>query len=253
MTARRGLLLIAALIALPGCLATRADVRRLETELAASRQSNEQLLRELREESRRQNQTTLDSLRAVSIALRGEFTGQLRQIDRQVSQVRELTGQGQQRIAELNERIAQQREAAAATPPAETTPAPADNPDELYSAARSALERGSFGTARAGFDEYLRAAPQGRFAADAQLGIAQSYAEGRDPVRALEEYARLVQSYPSSPRVPTALYRSAVLEAGRGNRARARVLFQQVVADHPRSEEAPLARRQLQTLGTGAR
>lgn len=242
---------------LTGCLATRNDVRRLEGELAAMRAAEQaaqaqqnQLLGQLREENARQQRAAIDTLRSVAVTLRGELSGQIRQLDRQVAQLRELTGQGQQRLAELGERLTA-RDTQSTNPAPPTTggaTAPAADPEELFGAAQSALQRGSLATARAGFEEYLRLAPSGPRAVDAQLGIADSYAQARDPVRALELYTRFVESNPRSPRLSTALYRSGLLELGRGNRARARQLFQQVSGSYPRSPEASLARAQLAQL-----
>ncbi|HYW10353.1 MAG TPA: tetratricopeptide repeat protein, partial [Longimicrobium sp.] len=129
-------------------------------------------------------------------------------------------------------------------------PAEAGDPDELYEAAQAALRRGSVGTARAGFEEFIRANPQHRLAADAQYNIGQSYEQGRDPAGALAAYGRVVELYPTSGRAAAALLRMGRLELGRGNRTAARTHLNAIVQRFPRAPEATEARTELQRLGT---
>jgi tol-pal system protein YbgF len=239
-----------ALLPLLGACATRKDVRLLREEVTALRAAQDSSLRVIQ----RQNRMVLDSLSSQQTRTRGDLMGRIAQLDRQVGQVRELAGEGQQRVAELAERIAREREEAArqaaATAPAQpdTATAVPANPEEVYNAALASLRRGSLVTARAGFQEFLRLAPQHRLAADAHFYVGETYAEGKDVEQALAAYARVVQQHPSSPRAATALYRSGTLEAARGNRTKARDFFSRVVQSHANSPEAPLARRELQRL-----
>jgi tol-pal system protein YbgF len=115
----------------------------------------------------------------------------------------------------------------------------------MYDAALGALRRGSVNAARAGFEEFLRAAPGHPRAADAQFNIGEAYAGGRNLERAIEAYGRVVDTYPTSPRAPAALLRIGRIEAGRGNRTQARARFNRIIADYPRSPEAADARREL--------
>jgi tol-pal system protein YbgF len=236
-----------ALLPLLGGCATRKDLRLLREEVTALREAQERSMREIQ----RQNRMMLDSLSSQQVRTRGDLMGRIAQLDRQVGQVRELAGQGQQRVEELAERIAREREEAArraaAPPPDTATTAPA-NTEEVYNAALASLRRGSLVTARAGFQEFLRLSPQHRLAADAQFYVGETYADAKDVEQALQAYAGVVQQYPSSPRAATALYRAGTLEAARGNRKEARDLFGRVVQNYPNSPEAGLAKQELQKL-----
>jgi tol-pal system protein YbgF len=232
-----------------GC-ATKRDLRDLRQEMQTGR---EEMVRELR----RQNEILLDSLNRQDIRNRGDMANRFLQLERQLVQIQELTGQGQQRLADLREQMnARAREAAAAAEAAPNPPqgsasaAAAGDPQELFNTSLAALRRGSQTTARAGFTEFLRLFPQHPLASDAQFHVGESFADANDPERALQAYARVIEQYPNAAKAPTALYRAGLLEVQRGNRAQARTLFNQVVRAYPRSTEAVSAREQLQTLGT---
>lgn len=245
--------LLAALLVVPllGACATKRDVRDLRDEMAAMRASQDSVLRTMQ----RDNRTFLDSIAGQNARLRGDMAARFLQVDRQLVQIQELTGQGQQRLAELREQInsrAQQDAAPRQPESAGSDAAPAGSgatADELYETSLASLRRGSLQTARAGFQEFLRAHPGHRLAPDALFYVGETYNEAKDVTNALQTYAQVVQRYPSSPRAPTALYRAGTIEAGRGNRTEARALFNRVVQSYARSPEATLARDQLQRLG----
>lgn len=228
---------------LGGC-ATKRDLRDLRVEVDSLRVSQEAMLRQIQE----QNAAILDSIGSQGVRLRGDLGNQLLQMERQLVQIQELTGQGQQQLREVRERIETRGE----TPGAggETlSPGAAGSADELYETSLAALRRGSLSTARAGFQEFLSQHPRHPQAAEAQFFIGESYAEGGEPGRALEAYGRVLELYPTSTRAPTALYRAGMIELERGNRDQARNFFNQVVTAYPRSPEVALAREQLQRIG----
>lgn len=238
------------LVPLLGACATKRDVRDLRDEMALMRAAQDSALREMQ----RENRVLLDSIAGQNARLRGDIAARFLQVDRQLVQIQELTGQGQQRLAELREQInarAQQDAAARQAQPADTAaPGGSDaTADELYDTSLASLRRGSLQTARAGFQEFLRAYPSHRLAPDALFYVGETYNEARDVTSALQTYAQVVQRYPSSTKAPTALYRAGTIEAGRGNRTEARALFNRVVQSYARSPEATLARDQIQKLG----
>ncbi|HEX8358627.1 MAG TPA: tol-pal system protein YbgF [Longimicrobium sp.] len=256
---RRAALAVLALPLLAGCLATQRDIQDLRTQMQADRASQETLLRDVL----RRNQALLDSLTDQNVRLRGDVSTRLVAIERQLVQIQELTGQGQQQLTQLRQQLARREEearraeaaaAAARTTaqadsaddaPAGGTEEPSGGAQEMYDAALGAFRRGSMNASRAGFEEFLRAAPGHARAADAQFYVGETYAQGRNLERAIEAYNRVVDTYPTSPRAPAALLRIGRLEAGRGNRTQARARFNRVIADYPRSPEAADARREL--------
>lgn len=234
-------LLIALLAPLVGGCAMKRDVETLQMEIGELREEQDRLIRELR----RQNAEILETIETQDTRLRGDLTNQLVQIERQLVQIQELTGQGQQRLAELRETL-QRREAAlrtATTPnPAMPPPADAGDPAELYQTAQAALERGSMSTARAGFEEFVRAFPGNERAPAARLALAAILAQDGEEQAALEQYSSILELHPNSTEAASALFRAALIENDRGNEERARSMLNQLTAAYPSSPEADEAR-----------
>lgn len=225
---------------LTGC-ATKRDLRVLSTEIDSLRTSQEAMMRDLQ----RQNAAILDSLSVKDVRLRGDLSNQLVQIERQLIQIMELTGQGQQALAEFRESL-RAREAAIRTQPS-TDPGGGDagDPNELFATSQDALQRGSYTTARAGFEEFVRAFSQHPRAPEAQLFVGEAYERAEEIEAAFQAYGRVLELYPNSTSAPTALYRAALIEFQRNSNDRARAMLNQIVAAYPRSPEATLARERL--------
>ncbi len=126
--------------------------------------------------------------------------------------------------------------------------APTPGPNQLFTAGRDQLNRGSTSTARTLFQELLTTYPDHELAGEAQYWIAESLAKEKKPAAADAAYAAVVAAYPNDKVAPNALYKRAQLAVGQGNLAQARQLLQQVIARYPRSDEAVLAADQLKTL-----
>lgn len=250
-----GSLALLAGAAAPAC-ATKHDVRDLQAQLVAMQARQDSLYRQLQ----RQNREVLDSLRGTGemlVRVRGDLGHQLLNIEQQMVQVQELTGQSQRRLQELNTNLQQSRENLAAQPPTDSAApgaAPGGQPDvgggsaaELYALGRAQLQNGATSTARMAFQQLIRTFPDDTLAAAAQMGLAETYVR-EDPDRAIRELDRVVELHPSSPRAPAALLRAAALLQDRGNVTRAREYLQRILARYPASPEASQARRRLDSL-----
>lgn len=247
-----------ALLALPlaaGCVATKQDVEQLRLEMQSSRQATDEAIQRLA----RRTEALLDSISTQNVRMRGDLANRLVQIERQLVQIQELSGQSSAQLNDLRRQINQRaEEARRASEAADTARAPgggdagasAGNAGEVYDAALGAFRRGSMTTARAGFQEFLRVAPRDRRAPDALFYIGETY--GREPDNAVAAFERVVEQHPTSPRAPAALLRIGRVEAGRGNRTEARARFNQIIRAYPRAPEAEEARTELARLGRGA-
>jgi tol-pal system protein YbgF len=268
-----------AVVATGACFATQSDVRVLQTDVQTlrnerARQDSAMLrtLEALMASLRVQN----DSLRALSDRLtrtQGDVRGDLFQINQQLLQVQELTGQSQRRLQELRSSIeARQRDAAAmpapgtpSGPPRDTAAAaapgaqppvaapsgpPPDSPgpNQLFQSSLDQLRRGSPGSARRGFEELLRLYPTSDVAGEAQFYLGESFSAEGNVGAADTAYATVVTRFPQSARAPTALYKRALLLQQRGNIALARTALNDLVRRYPRSDEAQLARDRLRAM-----
>jgi TolA-binding protein len=241
---RLRLFAVALLLAVLGGCATKRDLRDLTVEINQLQARQESLLRQLE----RQNAAILDSLNAQDVRLRGTLANQLVQIERQLVQIQELTGQGQQQLAQMRQQLQVREEALRQAPPTTGPGADVGDPDELFTTARAAFQRGSLSTARAGFAEFVQAFPQDPRAPEARLHLATILQEEGEAIRALEEYSRILELHPNAPEAASALFRAALIEVDRGNRDRARSMLNQLTAAYPRSPEAELAREELRGL-----
>src|SRR5438067_158112 len=236
---------LVALLACGGCFATRNDVRLLQTDIATLRAERaygdsaraaqiDRIIRQLSITS-----DTLRSLATQSNRFQGDARESLRELRDAVTQVQEVTSQLQRRLQEVRAAVEARVETPAPTTASDSTAAP--GPNQLYQLALDQYQRGSYATARAGFEDLLRRYPTADVAADAQYYVAESYAAEKNSAAADDAYAAVVTRYPTSPRAAGALYKRARLKQTAGRTAEARALYQELVRKYPRSDEAVLA------------
>jgi len=256
-----GAALTLAAVTLGGC-ALKGDVRRVERQLVAMQAAL--AAEHARADSLRAAELTrvLTLLAAVQDSLvvhqrtltvtRGEFRSDLTDVQRQLVQIQELTGQSQQRLSEVRTQLEQRgREPAPVSPTGPDTGRPAANPalpgpDQLFDLALQQLRRGSPATARAAFQQFLQAYGTHARVPDALYFLGETWA-GTNPDSAAQAYEAVVRSHPNSGRAPGALYKLGLLAEQRGDRDAARGYYQRVLSGYPRSEEASLAREKLRT------
>jgi tol-pal system protein YbgF len=249
-------LALAAVIAVAAC-ASKGDVRRIDTQLLAFRReaaradsARAATLRRLLDEIAATQHLIADSLAAQQqrlAAFAGQVRGDLTDVQRQLVQIQELTGQSQQRLSELRAQVeARTRPGAApSTLPGDTAVPVGPGPEQLYDLAMRQLRAGSPQTARMAFQRFLQDFPEHDRVADVWFQLGETWA-ATDGDSAAAAYERVAKDYPQSPRAPAALYKLGLLAERRGDIPAARGYYQRVVAGYPRSEEAQLARTRLE-------
>ncbi len=198
-----------------------------------------------------QQQVLIDSVRAMQARLTrstGQFRSDHTEIQRQLIQIQELTGQSQQRLSDLRTQIQSRGgigvgvgDTLAARPRLGT------QADELFDAALQQLRRGSAVTARSGFQMFLDSFPAHPRATDAQFLLGEAWTQ-LDTDSAAAAYRGVVARFPDSPRAPMALFKLGVIAEQDDRLEEARSYFRRVLAGYPRSDEAALARERLQNL-----
>ena len=242
-------------LASSACFATRNDVRVLQQDILTTRTEA------ARADSARARQidavarligTIGDSVRSLHASVsrvQGDMRGEFRQVNQQLLQIQELTGQSQRNLQNLRAEMEQRNQQAPVTPPVagDTTTQPvapqpaAPGPAQLLALGRQQYAQRSYGTARSAFEELLKTYPESDLAAEAQLYVGECWtAEGNAPA-ADAAYNAVVAKYPQSPRAPNALYKLALSQAKQGKRAEARVFMERVKREYPQSDEAELA------------
>jgi tol-pal system protein YbgF len=156
---------------------------------------------------------------------------------------------------------------AAAVPPVAPQPTsrPATNalqPQDIYQAAYLDYSKGSYALAIAGFREFLRRFPDQPLAGAAQYWIGEanfSMARGymnagqADKAnealeQAVQEFRKVLASYPRSDKAPTAIYKEALALFDLKQPGQAQSRLQYLVDTFPQSEESALARERLAAL-----
>ncbi len=246
-------------VALSAC-ALKGDVRRVEeevqqlrAEMARTDSARADFLEFTFEQVIALQRQILDSLDAQDRRLalfRGTVRSDMTEVQTQLMQIQELSGQSQARLAEMQRRLDVRElqplvgDSTGSDSPTRAAPAGAPSADEMYQTAIAQLDRGSPQTARTVFRMLLDQHPNHRLASDAQFHIGASW-EGVDPDSAAAAYAKVVEDHGESARAPTALYRLGLIAEQNGDLEGARVYYERVVSGYPRSDAAELAREKL--------
>jgi tol-pal system protein YbgF len=247
-----------AALAATGCMASKSDIRLLQDEVRTLRAMQARADSARMTETATQtdsliaaNKRTQDSLRVLTQRL-GSFqatvAGELFEIGKQLITIQELAGMSTKQMMGLRSSM-EERAQAMAPSAGDSAAAPGGpGPAQLFQVSFDQLRRGSYGTARAGFEELLRRYPEFEEASAAQLYIAQSYADEKRTAEADSVYALVVTRYRTTKDAPTALYKYGLSQLAQGKTAAARTALQRVVREYPSSTEAELARDRLRTL-----
>ncbi len=250
---------------LPGC-ATSGAVRRVETQVTVLRVETARRDSVRAAELERViglQESLLDSLSQTQQALRAfrsATNADITEVTRQLVAIQELSGQSQQRLSQLRADLEARYQSGLLAPvnpvvPGDTTGAavtsggpPPPSANQMFQAALMQLRRGSLGTARMGFQEYLRQWPQDAQVPDALYQVGETFAT-ENPDSALAYYDRVLREFPTSPRAPTALYKIGRLSEERNDIPAARAAYQRLLRDYPRAaDEVPLAQGRLAAL-----
>ncbi|HZX43146.1 MAG TPA: tetratricopeptide repeat protein, partial [Myxococcaceae bacterium] len=141
----------------------------------------------------------------------------------------------------------QDRAAAVDKKPANDVPRPTDK-KEFYALAQSKAKAGDIAAARAIYMDFVRKWPKDDLAGDAHFALAESYYAQDNCPEALPEYGQLIKNFGKSKSVPLAYVRSGDCFARLKNPEAARLAYEQVTKDYPKSAEAKMAQKGLSAL-----
>jgi len=117
--------------------------------------------------------------------------------------------------------------------------------DDYYDQGFELLKQSKYEEAASIFEQQLEAHPRGDLADDAHYWIAEAMHVSRKLDVAKVHLKAIVSDYPQSRRLPDAMLKIAYIEQSQGNQIEARMLFQDIVNQHPQSDAAIAARNQL--------
>ncbi|MGE0518028.1 MAG: tol-pal system protein YbgF [Candidatus Binatia bacterium] len=119
---------------------------------------------------------------------------------------------------------------------------------EAYRRALELFRDGQTPQAIQAFRDFLRANPKSPLAGNAQYWIGEGYFAQGDYNRAVIELNEVLVKYPQSDRIPAVLLALASAFQKQGDNLDAKLVLQKLISEHPKSEEAQLARQQLPAL-----
>jgi tol-pal system protein YbgF len=184
----------------------------------------------------------LDSLDQASRRSGADTSVQVQKVTEDLAQLR-----GQVEAYTHNLDILQDRAAAVDKKPADDVTRPTDK-NQFFALAQSKAKAGDITTARALYQDFIRKWPKDDLAGDAHFALAESFYGQDNCPEALPEYGQLIKSFGKSKSVPLAYVRSGDCFARLKNPEAARLAYEQVVKDYPKSPEAKMAQKGLSGL-----
>lgn len=136
--------------------------------------------------------------------------------------------------------------AAPAAPPPAAAQALSD--EALYLEVKKAFDDGDLETARTGFEKLLAAYPQSPYANNAQFWIGETYYREQWYEKAILEYQKVIENYPSGNKIPAALLKQGLAFFNIGETNNARLVLRDLVARYPNTSEADLAKQKLESF-----
>ncbi len=238
---------------LPAC-ATKRDVRDLQALVSELHAQNQALLRDLQDAQSDQDQ----SLSALGEALqesRADAARRMINIEDQLLTVQELAGLSQQQLASLRDQYERDRQRDLSTPSFGTSGfdpsgggAAGGGASELFEAAVTQFNRGTYAAARMGFEQVVDQYGSDPLAPEARYYLAQILNNDGDVEGAIDAFLEIPEFHPTAERVPDAYYWVGRLHVGLGNADQARQYFERVVNTWPDAVVADLARDELGRL-----
>jgi tol-pal system protein YbgF len=164
-----------------------------------------------------------------------------------VSGLGEQINSTNQRIDRMSEQLAQLRRLVENLPKLPTfehiTPG---NPDQLFAAAYGDYSRGNYDLAISEFRQYVETYPTSEMADNAQYWIGECYYSKKQLSQAIAEFDRVALLFPKGDKVPAARFKKAIALRELGQIEAARAEFAAIIKSYPRSNEAVLARQELE-------
>src|SRR5215813_3280805 len=152
-----------------------------------------------------------------------------------------------QRIDRVSEQLAELKKIVENLPKLPTfTQITPGNPDQLFAAAYGDYSRGNYDLAISEFRQYVETYPTSEMADNAQYWIGECFYSKKLLSEAVVEFDKVVQMFPKGDKVPGARFKKAMALIEMGQQDSGRAELTALIRLFPRSNEAVLARQQLE-------
>jgi tol-pal system protein YbgF len=115
-------------------------------------------------------------------------------------------------------------------------------PEYLYQKGYEAMKEGNLSKARELFSSFLERNPKHNLAANAQYWIGESYYSEKRFEDAVLEFENVIKNYPDKDKAPAAMLKQGMAFRELGDTKSANYIMKRLVEEHPKSEEAKIAR-----------
>jgi len=254
--------LAAAMVAAAGCGSSQldtmeqqlADIQRQVLQIQKQGSSKEEVAG-LQTTTAEQSRNLLKAQADIQLELQS-LSSLIEQLEGKLEDTNYRLAQLSQQIAATNQQIKGLRPSDAAPPPpgggGAGGPIPgnaAADPETLYRTSYNDYLRGNYDLAILGFRQYLESFGSTDLADNASYWIGESYYRQKRFQDAIREFDAVVNQYPNSDKVASALLRKGYAYLELGEQSKGVVQLQNVIRRYPKSDEANLARQQLGSLG----
>ncbi len=131
---------------------------------------------------------------------------------------------------------------------AEMTAEPKNDVEAAYNACYKLFKEGQYVKAREEFVKFLKQHPKTAFSDNAQFWIGETWYVEDKFERAIVEYQKVVKDYPNGDKVPYALLKQGMSFQKLGDKASAKIVYNQVIKKYPQTNQARVAKAKLTEL-----
>ena len=120
--------------------------------------------------------------------------------------------------------------------------------DEIYRMAKQAFDQGDSDVARKKFQELIEKFPKSERADNAQFWIGEIYYREKWYEKAILEYQKVIENYPTGNKVPASLLKQGLAFLNLGDKTNSRLILEELIKKHPKSNEAKIAKDKVKSL-----
>jgi len=120
--------------------------------------------------------------------------------------------------------------------------------NEAYAQGKQAFDRGAYEEARKLFLDLIEGHPASIHADNAQFWIGESYFREKWYEKAILEYQKVIEKYPTGNKVQASLLKQGLAFQNLGDKANARLILKELIRKHPGSNEAKIAQQKLKEI-----
>jgi len=131
---------------------------------------------------------------------------------------------------------------------AEATAEPKNDVEAAYNACYKLFKEGQYVKAREEFVKFLKQNPKTAFSDNAQFWVGETWYVEDKFERAIVEYQKVVKDYPNGDKVPYALLKQGMAFQKLGDKASAKIVYNQVIKKYPQTNQARVAKAKLSEL-----